>query len=106
MLAPDRRPLVCWLFVVSFKHNRRCAMHRYLIPVASVLFLAGPALADDPPPPDAKPLSEILQQIEQESDFAYFDEVEWEDGLWEIEFWTEGRRRVKMKVDPVSGEAQ
>lgn len=50
--------------------------------VVAVVVLAGTAVAA--PPPNAKPLSEILATLEQDKNFAYFKEVEWdEDGLWE-----------------------
>lgn len=74
--------------------------------VAAVMFgLSGVvARADPPPPADAKPLSEILGTIEAESDFGYFDEVEWDDGFYEVEFYTRSGAKKKIYVDPVSGE--
>jgi len=81
---------------------------RSLLAVTACAFLiTAPALADDdqPPPSDAKPLSEILQSIEQESGFSHFEDIEWDDGRWEIEYRANDRR-VEVKVDPVSGEAR
>ena len=52
--------------------------------VAALMFgvSAVVARADPPPPTEAKPLSEILQSIEADADFGYFDEVEWDDGFY------------------------
>ena len=61
------------------------------------------AQADQPPPQNAKPLSEILQTIEASADFGYFDEVEWDDGFYEVEFYTNTGAKKKIYVDPVSG---
>lgn len=74
---------------------------------ACAFLLASPALADDDqaPPADAKPLSEILQTLEQESGFSHFEDIEWDDGRWEIDYRANDRR-VEVKVDPVSGEAR
>ncbi len=62
------------------------------------------ALADPPPPRDAKALSEILQNIEANSDFGYFDEIEWDDGFYEVEFYTKTGTKMKIYIDPVSGD--
>jgi hypothetical protein len=79
--------------------------------VAVALLLGGvtfiqPAKAD--PPSDGKPLSEILQALEQTDDFSHVGEIEWdEEGYWEIEYYkTTGRlrNRVKVNVDPLTGE--
>ena len=62
------------------------------------------AFAEPPPPANATPLSEILQGIEARADFGYFDEVEWDDGFYEVEFYTNDGTKKKIYVDPVSGE--
>ncbi len=59
------------------------------------------------PPADAKALSQILQTIEQREDFGHFDEIEWDDdGYWEVEYVSKSRSRVRLNVDPVTGEAE
>lgn len=80
--------------------------------VAVVLLLSGvsfPQAAEAAPPSDAMPLSQILQTFEQKDGFLQFDEIEWEpEGYWEIEYFTttgQLRSRVKVNVDPVTGEA-
>jgi len=70
---------------------------------ALVLALAAPAIADTPPPANAKPLSEIIRTIEAEPGFRFIDEIEWDDGVYEIEFYTRDGER-KFRIDPVSGE--
>jgi hypothetical protein len=68
------------------------------------LGLASPTLAA-PPPADAKPLSQILQSLEQQGDVTYFDEVEWDDdGYWEIEYFSKAGTKTKLRVDPISGQ--
>lgn len=74
--------------------------------VAALMFgaFAAVARADPPPPTGAKPLSEILQSIEQDTDFGYFDEVEWDDGFYEVEFYTNDGTKKKLYIDPITGE--
>jgi hypothetical protein len=51
-----------------------------------------------PPPVGSKPLTEILRPIETRPDFAYFDEVEFEDGKYKIEYYTKGGTKQKIEV--------
>jgi hypothetical protein len=75
-----------------------------LLAAASVAAATSAAWAD-PPPPDAQPLSRILQALEQQGDVAWFDEIEWDDdGYWEIEYLDQRGAKVEIKVDPVSGQ--
>jgi hypothetical protein len=78
-----------------------------LLPLASLAALLAfvPPLAADPPPRDARPLSDILRALEEQGDVAYFDEIEWDDdGYWEIEYVTADGARRKLELDPVTGE--
>lgn len=78
--------------------------------IASIVAIAGlglavSALADRPPPPDARPLSEIVQSIESRPDFAYVEEIDWDDdGYWEIEYRMTDGAKVKIEIDAVSGQ--
>jgi hypothetical protein len=62
------------------------------------------ALAQDlPPPQGAKPLSQLLQTIEKSADFAYIDEVDWDDGVFKVEYFTQAGAKKKIRIDPVTG---
>jgi hypothetical protein len=68
---------------------------------------AASAFADGPPPPEgAKPLSQILAQLEQQPDFRYTDEAEFEHGAYKIEYYTKDGVEHKVYIDPVSGKAR
>ncbi|RST86703.1 PepSY domain-containing protein [Aquibium carbonis] len=80
-------------------------MRQMLIALAATAGFTAAAFAQ--PPRDARPLSEILATIEASGDVAYFDEVEWDsDGYWEIEYYRADGGKVKIDVDPVSGETR
>jgi hypothetical protein len=64
------------------------------------------ALADSPPPPGAKPLTQLLQEIEKSADFGYIDEVDWDDGVYEVEYYTKTGAKKKVHIDPVSGTSR
>lgn len=68
---------------------------------ATLALMAGPALGNDRPPANAQPLSVIIANLERQG-FGPFDEIEFDDGVWEIEVYRDGRKR-KLKVHPVSG---
>ena len=76
---------------------------KHLLMIA--LILSFPAIAIAAPPPHAKPLAEIIQYIEARGDVGYFDEIEWDkDGYWDIEFIRMDGKKVKLRIDPVSGQ--
>ncbi|WP_027133892.1 PepSY domain-containing protein [Geminicoccus roseus] len=78
-------------------------MRMFLITVA-VVGLTAPALAVDPPPQGSKALSELLPSVENRDDFAFIEEIEFEDGAYEIEYNTKDGNENKVKIDSVSGE--
>lgn len=65
--------------------------------------VAGSAYADRLPP-GSMPLSQILVKFEQQPEFAYFEEIELDDGYYEIEYRTKGGEKREIKVDPRTGE--
>ncbi len=67
-----------------------------------LLMLAQPVHAA--PPSDAMPLSQVLQAMEAGGNVAYFDEIEWDDDHWEIEYYMPDGSKVEVEVDPVSGQ--
>lgn len=74
-----------------------------LLPPAAA-YAAWPGwFADEVPPANAKPLSEIIKALEDQG-YKTITEVEFEDGVWEIEVHQPKDKEVKLKVDAVSGE--
>ena len=87
---------------------------RKTLPVAAAALLAitlagGDALAqarDKTPPENAKKLSEIIAKVEQRPDFRYIGEVNWNDGGYEVTYYTTDNAKVEIKFDPVSGQTK
>lgn len=79
------------------------AMRSLLLTTLTIGLYSSAVLADPSPPPDAKPLSEILKNVEARPDFGYFDEIEWDEGSYEVEFYTKAGAKMKVHIDPVSG---
>ena len=73
------------------------------------ILLLGAALAttpafaadDDRLPRDARPLSEIVSNLER-AGYGRITDIEYDDGRWEVKAFNEGRR-VELHVDPVTG---
>jgi hypothetical protein len=73
----------------------------------ALLFLAGAAHAQDPdraPPADARKLSEIVAKVEQRDGFRYIDDIEWDDGAYEVTYYTTDKAKVEIRFDPVTGD--
>ncbi|MGR6034274.1 MAG: PepSY domain-containing protein [Candidatus Nitrosoglobus sp.] len=60
------------------------------------------ALADEKPPQNIKPLSEIVTSLEQQG-FKQITEIEFEKGKWEVEVYQDNQKR-ELEVDPSSGK--
>ena len=58
--------------------------------------------SDELPPANAKPLSEIIKAAEDKG-YKVISEVEFDDGVWEIEAHQPDGKEVHVKVDPLSG---
>lgn len=76
--------------------------------ILSLSLLAGMTLpsvafADDKPPRNAKPLSEIIQNLERKGYSPIVDVDYDDDDGWEIEAYRNNQKR-KLKVNPISGE--
>lgn len=65
-------------------------------------FASGAALAGDKPPEGSKRLSEIVLKLEQQG-FGPFEQIEFDDGRWEIEVYRGGEKR-ELRVDPKTGD--
>jgi hypothetical protein len=77
--------------------------------LVAALGLAGaaPAVADGPPPPDgAKPLSDIIGQLEKGGDFRYVEEVEFEGGFYKVEYYSKDGVKHKLYIDPMTGKVR
>ena len=80
---------------------------RLSIPLALAAMLPLPLMAQDQPPADGTPLSQMLATLEQEADFGHIDDVDWDDdGYYEVEYYTTEGREVKVRLDPVTGAAR
>jgi hypothetical protein len=58
---------------------------------------------DEKPPANAKPFSEIARTIEQRADFQAFESIEFDNGVYEVEYYTKEGKEKKLHLDPVSG---
>jgi hypothetical protein len=74
-----------------------------ILGTAFALSVPSVASAEAAPPAGSKALTEILRPIETKPDFAYFEEVELEDGLYKIEYHTKDGKKEKIEVDPLTG---
>lgn len=85
-------------------------MRMLALPAAlAAALIAAPVLADAPPPANAKKLSDIIASVEAEAGakLAYIDSVDWDDdGYYEVEYHTADGKKVKVKLDPITGAAR
>lgn len=82
-------------------------MTRLSLIALAALFVPAPLLAQDRPPQNAMPLSQVVSGLETDlgTDLSHISEVSWDDdGYWEVEYQTRDNREVDIKVDPVSGD--
>jgi hypothetical protein len=71
------------------------------------LLFVGSAYAQDAnraPPPDGKKLSEIVSKVEQRDGFRYISDVDWDDGAYEVTYYTTDKAKVEIRFDAVTGE--
>lgn len=78
----------------------RCALARAI--AVFVLPMTVMAVDSDTPPPNAKPLSVIIKQLE---DTGYtVRDIEFDDGRYEVEARDKEGRERELKADPVTGK--
>lgn len=65
-------------------------------------FGASMALADEAPPADAMPLSEVIKSVEDEG-YERISDVSFDDGKWEVDAY-KGEQKRDLEVDPHSGD--
>ncbi|MFO1145022.1 MAG: PepSY domain-containing protein [Amaricoccus sp.] len=76
-----------------------------LLALVPALFLAAPAFAQRLPPAEAKPLSEVIHNVETSLSPRAITDVEWEDdGYWQVNFVNADGRRSRVRIDPMTGE--
>ena len=76
--------------------------------LAAVVFSGSVAGAQETQPPvppqNALKLSEIVAKVEQRQDFRYISEIDWDDGAYEVTYYTSDKAKVEIKYDPLTGE--
>lgn len=85
-------------FLESMQMNRRLAA----LMIGSSGLSSATARASSRPSTGALPLSTVVLKLEQ-AGFSPVVEVEFDDGLWEIEAFKDNRKR-RLKVDPTNGQ--
>ncbi|MGD9846543.1 MAG: PepSY domain-containing protein [Variibacter sp.] len=68
--------------------------------------LAASTLASFAAAPEGQKLSEIIAKIEQNAEVQYVDEVDWKHrrGYYEIEYIRKDGAKVKLRIDPKTGQ--
>lgn len=68
--------------------------------------MAASTLASFAAAPEGQKLSEIIAKIEQNAEVQYVDEVDWNRrGYYKIEYVRKDGAKVKIRIDPKTGEA-
>ncbi|WP_299130785.1 PepSY domain-containing protein [uncultured Amaricoccus sp.] len=77
-----------------------------IVPLAFAATLTAlPAAAQNLPPANSLPLSEVVAKVEKTQPVRVFTEIEWEDdGYWDFDFINTDNRRARIRIDPFSGE--
>lgn len=70
--------------------------------IIAMPFAVSKALADEVPPEDAKPLSEIIKSVEDEG-YERISDVSFDDGAWEVDAYKDDQPR-ELEINPKSGE--
>jgi hypothetical protein len=84
-------------------------MRRFAI-LTAIVALTGAAtvahagwFSDELPPVNSKSLSGIIRAVEDKG-FKTITEVEFDDGVWNIEAHEADGKEVRLKADPITGE--
>lgn len=71
---------------------------------AALLVAAPAAFAQDLPPRDTLPLSQIVAGLEANPTIGVIEEIDWDDdGYWDVEVVGADDRSRSIRVDPVTG---
>ncbi|MDI6028155.1 PepSY domain-containing protein [Corticibacterium sp. UT-5YL-CI-8] len=84
-------------------------LRKSVAPLLLLSMMAGPAFAQTTPAPvppaNSMKLSEIVAKVEARTQFAYIDEIDWEDdGYYDVTYYTTDKAKVEIKIDPATGE--
>jgi len=77
-------------------------MRALLLATVLMLPLSAMAYADEPPA-GSMPLSSILKKVEARDKFGYIGEVEYDDGYYDVTWYTTKGAKVEEKLDPRTG---
>ncbi len=58
---------------------------------------------DEAPPPNAKPLSEVVRSLEDQG-VRTITEISFDDGKWSIEARNADGKKIDLKVDAMTGQ--
>jgi|LNAP01.1.fsa_nt_gb hypothetical protein len=78
-------------------------MRVFLLALMMMLSLSAMAIADVPPA-GSLPLSQILKKVEARDKFGYIGEVDFDDGFYEVTWYTTDGAKVEEKLDPHTGD--
>lgn len=73
-----------------------------LVGAASAAAWAG-WFTDEAPPPNAKPLSEVVRSLEDQG-VRTITEISFDEGKWSVEARNADGKTVDLKVDPMTGQ--
>lgn len=76
----------------------------WLLAAVAVLSLPLPVALADRPPADAKPLVEVVEQLERRG-YGPFIEVSFDDGVWEVEVYKQDVQ-FELEVDAQTGSVR
>lgn len=79
-----------------------------IVAIVAVLIIAPVSayagwFSEELPPPNAKPLSIIIKSVEDQG-YKNIEEVEFDDGVWEIEVHQAGGKEIEIHADPMTGK--
>ncbi|GGD29149.1 PepSY domain-containing protein [Aureimonas glaciei] len=62
------------------------------------------AVAPEAPPVDAIRLSEVVGKVEARPEFAFIDQIDYSDGVYQVVFYMKDGAEVRIEYDVRTGE--
>lgn len=81
-------------------------MRALLLATAMTMPFSAAAFAEQAPPAGSLPLSQIISKVEAREKFTYVDDIELEHGYYEVTYHTTDGAKVKLNLDPKTGEVK